>query len=269
MAYTRNQAKALCTAAELTVFDKSQAKMLKQLSDVQVKSLVVRSRTLRDKWRDVSRDQKRTTQTAKGQRQTLENARSADKAALFEQVHQAFVQRLADIEAGKAKAPAGVKMKVIPKKVRATSGRAARAEVKDQLDQARDDANAKLLENERSSKVASSKKKPAKKIAKKPTTKKASSSKKAPVISKNRKKRLALQEEIRAANPATGTAIRETSHDKKAPDAVPPKTQIQARNRAPHAAASQKRVARGGGTRVKAHISSANKRSQSRRDSKG
>jgi len=269
MTYTRNQAKVLCTSAELKVFDKSQAKALKQLTDAQVKSLVVRSRTLRDKWRDVSRDQKRTSQSAKGQRQTLDNARSTDKAALFEEVHQAFVQRLSNIEAGKAKAPVGAKMKVIPKKVRSTVGRVARAEVKDELDQVRDDTNAALLEKRRSVKVASSKKKVAKKTPKKPTTKQASSSKKAPVISKSRKKRLAVKEEIRAANSDKEKATRDTSNDKKAPDAVAPKAQMQARNRAPQAAAAQKRVARGGGTRINAHVSSANKRSQSRRDSKG
>ena len=284
MAFTRTQAKALCNSPELDMFDKSRPKLLKQLTAAEVKSLVNRSRKLRDKWREVSQRQTRNTQAAKGQRHTEDNARSADKAALFEQVHQAFVKRMEAVEAGKTTATPGEKVKPVPKPLRAKANRAARTIVQDKLDSARDKANAKLTEANRAAVAereaakqpppkplaAQAKNSPdplAAKPAPRKPTKKTNTSKKASLITKSRKKRLQKKEEILAENPDMVTMARPAKN--AVAGAAPPKSQTNAHNRTPHAIASQKRVARGGGTRLQGHVSSVNKRSQSRRDSKG
>lgn len=137
MDYTRNQAKALCDRSELTLFDEAQPKKLNKLTLVELQDRVSRSRVLRDKWRDVARKQKRSSQARKGHRQTAENARSKDKAQLMAEIHQAFTDRMAAAQAETVQVPMGEKEKIVPRKDRKIVNRAVRSVVRGTLDDVR------------------------------------------------------------------------------------------------------------------------------------
>lgn len=105
MNFNRNQAKTLSNAKELELFDSARPPLLNRLTITDLKRLVRRSRNLRDKLKDVKRGQVRTAQAKKGQRGANAATRSAEKARLFSDVHDAFAMRLENlINAEKAKA---------------------------------------------------------------------------------------------------------------------------------------------------------------------
>ncbi len=106
MKFNRNQAKELTNARELEMYDSAQAPQLDKLSVKELKDLVKRSRTLRDKLRDVKRSQVRSQQSKTAARGAAPAERSAEKADLFAEVHDIFAARLEKVEAGEAKAKA-------------------------------------------------------------------------------------------------------------------------------------------------------------------
>ena len=276
MTIDRRTAKALCTADEFKLYEAAQPKKLATLSAVQLRGLVSRSRTPRDKWRDLARGQRRSSQAAKGRRQTEQNARSDAKAQLFAETHQIFADKLKAVEQGQVKVPAGTKPLAVKRADRRIVTRAVRSVVKDQLDRTSRKIN-RSSSSRRSTKAAPGAKSipvvetavpaataPAKKpAAKKKVVKKSS----LPALTKARKKKLAELAQVPAPQPA-GTPG--GSKRRRTPAASAETKSITAsRNRPAKAKASESRIARGGGTRVKGHVSAAGKRSQARRDSKG
>jgi hypothetical protein len=276
--FTKAQAKALCDNKEYDVFLKSISPKLNQLTGVELKDLVDYSRKLRDQWRDVARKQRRSTQSAKGQRQTIANARSADKAALFEQVHNAFNERLKDVQTGAVEIPKGQRPASVPRKDRKIVTRAVRSVNKTRLKDAKQEINKarrileKTTQPQQESEIATSN---SKAPAKKPSPKKAAlksapakvAVKKAAVkkasASKSRSKKLAKRAEIQST--IAGSSNVATQAPKPSAGGVPSK---KARNRNLNAIASKNRTKVGGSTRIKAHVSSAGRRNQSRRDAK-
>lgn len=103
MEFTRNEAKVLANAKELELYDNARKPNLTKLTKTELKSLVKRSRTLRDKLRDVKRKQVRSKQAQKGSRGSGAADRSQEKAAMFTEVHDIFVERLAYVEEKEAK----------------------------------------------------------------------------------------------------------------------------------------------------------------------
>lgn len=103
MKFNRNQAKVLTNDRELELFDESRAPRINKLTVKELKNFVKRSRTLRDKLRDVKRSQVRSKQAAERSRGVDPADRSREKAELFSQVHDAFVARLDAVEARAAK----------------------------------------------------------------------------------------------------------------------------------------------------------------------
>ncbi len=104
MKLNRNQAKALTNAKELELYDMARPPRLNKLTVKELKNLVKRSRTLRDKLRDVKRNQVRAKQATAKARGAAPADRSKEKAELFAEVHEVFVARLAKVEAAEAKA---------------------------------------------------------------------------------------------------------------------------------------------------------------------
>ncbi len=94
MNFNRNQAKALSNTKELELFDSARPPRLNKLAIAELKRLVKRSRTLRDKLKDVKRGQVRSAQTKKAQRGAKPAERSVEKARLFSEVHDTFAARL-------------------------------------------------------------------------------------------------------------------------------------------------------------------------------
>ncbi|WP_116809421.1 hypothetical protein [Steroidobacter cummioxidans] len=93
MTYTRNQARALCTAAEYQLFEASLDR--KQHTLARLQSKIARTRQLRDKYRDLYKRQRIANRTRTGNRKGNRldsNARTEQKAHLFDEVLKRFEQ---------------------------------------------------------------------------------------------------------------------------------------------------------------------------------
>lgn len=126
MKLNRNEAKALTNAKELELYDMARAPRLNKLTVKELKNLVKRSRTLRDKLKDVKRSQVRSKQATAKARGVQPADRSKEKAELFAEVHDVFVARLAKVEAAEAKAKEKEKAaakKAAPKKPLASASK--------------------------------------------------------------------------------------------------------------------------------------------------
>lgn len=101
MPYNRVQAERLLSATELPLFLDSLADRLALHSAAQLRALVKRARTQRDKARDLWQRQRVTTRSrsgSKGGRSGDANARTERKARLFDEVLRRFEKRLADLD---------------------------------------------------------------------------------------------------------------------------------------------------------------------------
>lgn len=299
MTFNASTAKSLCTAQEFKLFQQAQTDQLEKLTVTQLKDLVTRSRNARDKWRDVSRGQKRGSQASKGHRQTADNARSKDKALLLNEVHAAFVDRLKAVEKGQADAEPGKKPAKVVRSDRKIVNRAVRSITRDVLSDEKRRINKtakkvakktatkskaeptssaaspkakkvvkkkvvkkKVAADNSSTAKAPAKKTPAKKTAKKKTAKKPVVKKK-PVITAARKKAMAKKAAAKKLTPPSDSPSKKSN---LAPD-LPP-SRIRAKNRPVKSKASDIRINQGGGLRIRGHIQAAGARKQARRDSK-
>jgi len=127
----------LFTKAERQVLDASRADRLETVSAAELGRLLARARTLRDKWRDRFRGQRRTTQAAQRARGAEGDERSREKAELFADAVDRLEARLAaaGLQSGTAvksgrRAAAAAKT---PKASRALSNRSARAATRQTL----------------------------------------------------------------------------------------------------------------------------------------
>jgi hypothetical protein len=119
MAITSSKAKAICTASEFSLVAISGKEQIKQLSAPQLHRKTALARKLRDKWRDQAAKQRRAARAKNGARQTSGNSRSAEKAALFDEVLSRFETEIAK----RAR-------KAVPLKVKLKGHRADRAEIR-------------------------------------------------------------------------------------------------------------------------------------------
>ncbi len=103
MAISAARARQICTKAELELVLQSTTKHIGSLDTKQLKSAVRRSRTLRDKWRDLAHSQTRNTKATKPDKLGDANARSAEKATLFDEALTRFEKRLSKLEVASAK----------------------------------------------------------------------------------------------------------------------------------------------------------------------
>lgn len=122
MAYNRNHARALCTAAEYDLFAASLSDGIKSLTPARLKAKLERARKLRDKYRDLLKRQRLAnrarTGTKKGARPDS-NARTADKAKLFGEVLERFSARAKLVAAAGKRAQATAARKAATARVAA------------------------------------------------------------------------------------------------------------------------------------------------------
>ncbi len=107
MAYNRLQAERLLSASELPLFLDSLADRIGAHTAAQLRALVKRARTQRDKARDLWQRQRVATRErtgSKGGASGAANARTDLKARLFDEALQRFDKRLARLDAGSARA---------------------------------------------------------------------------------------------------------------------------------------------------------------------
>lgn len=120
VAYTRTQAKTLLNASELALFDAGRTQAVRAHSPAQLRSKLQRSRRLRDKYRDLFRRQRLDTRQRTGSkdgRSGQANARSQEKAVLFDELMGRFQDRLDRVEAAADRK--AMTKKVVAKKVAA------------------------------------------------------------------------------------------------------------------------------------------------------
>ncbi len=115
MAYNRNHARALCTAAEYELFEASLADRISELTTARLKSKLERARKLRDKYRDLHKRQRlasrQRTGTKKGDRAGASNERTEKKATLFAETLKRFTDQLEKREAAEKRAAAAAARK--------------------------------------------------------------------------------------------------------------------------------------------------------------
>ncbi len=275
MTFDDKTAKSLCTAEEFKMFQKAQTGKREALTVEQLKALVTRSREARNKWTDVSRRQRRVSQTAKGHRQGIDNARSTNKALLLSEVHQAFVDRLTAVEKSGSSSPTS--KKAPGKSIRSDrkiEHRATRSINRGDLKIEKRRINRSSQSKETSQGAPASpqsvvdKATASKKISKKKSSTKAKAAASAKGVKKKatataaRKKLLAQK-----ANPAN-TSRRPQSKSRNSNVTELSKSERSARNLPLRIKSTKEKIAEGGGTRIRGHVSGSGKRSQAHRDSR-
>lgn len=108
MAYNRNQARTLCTAAEYELFESSLSDRIGELTPARLRSKLERARKLRDKYRDLHKRQRlasrQRTGTKKGDRAGGSNERTGQKATLFAETLQRYTKQVEKLAAAEQRA---------------------------------------------------------------------------------------------------------------------------------------------------------------------
>lgn len=258
MAISAARARQICTKAELDLVLQSTTTHIGKLDTKQLKGAVRRARTLRDKWRDLANSQTRGTKANNPDKLGDANARSTEKATLFDEALARFEKRLSKVDAGAGKtAPT-------KKAVSKVDHRADRASIRETLDTKTDMLNAST--NGAKKKATPVKKKTATKSAatstpaasKKAAPKKAAIKKKAPAKPPARKSKPVSANGLAAAQLAAG----QPSNNSDALTGAEKKRNLKAKTTAKATA-----VARSGSPRIQGHVSSQGRRNQAKRNS--
>jgi len=106
MAVNRRQARALSTRSELELVSASYPDAIGKLSPRALRSNITRARNLRDKQRDLLQRQKLATRARTGTK-LGGNARTAQKAELFDETLSRFTRRLQSLNKGPEPRPRG------------------------------------------------------------------------------------------------------------------------------------------------------------------
>jgi len=125
---TKTQAAKLLSAAEMAVFSTSLSPAIKELSAARLVGKVKRSRTMRDKFRDLLKRQKVATRARTGTKVGQSghaNERTAQKAEIFDEVLQRFTARLEQVQAAAARETARQEAAMAKAKARADKAAAA------------------------------------------------------------------------------------------------------------------------------------------------
>ncbi|XZE17721.1 hypothetical protein SH449x_002996 [Pirellulaceae bacterium SH449] len=250
------RAKEICTKSELELVRSSSTRNIGALDEKELKAAIRRVRTLRDKWRDKSHAQERTTKAMSPQEIGEANARSAEKSTLFNEALGRFESRLAKLGGQSEKATPRATKKVAPK----VDHRADRATVRSGLNAKMDKLNAT------GPKKTSTKKTATKNVAaegkatptkQKPKAVKKADAKKQALVA--RRKARMIKADTNAVKPVAEQASPKST---KRPATKSP------RNLAAKTSAKASAVVRGGTTRVQGHISAQGRRNQARRNAK-
>jgi hypothetical protein len=243
------QARAWCTAAELKLLESSQGPALETAGAADLRSRIVRVRTMRDKWRDLYTHQRRQVQAKQAARGNDRNRRSLEKSELFARALARLEAQLATVADAPTPPPAASTRAKPTKSKRTLGHRDARARTRAELKTKRAALSTKPA-------VAPAPVAPAPPPA--PAT---ASAPPAPAAS--------------AAPPAAKKSARSTKRSapqpktkaKKAAATLSPTPKT---TKAAHHAVKRTRIKMSGkDTRFKGHVSARGKRAQARRDTKG
>jgi len=252
------QARQICTQAELDLVLKSTTRQIGSLDAKQLRAAIRRSRTLRDKWRDLKHEQRRGTKIDNPEKLESANLRSKQKAELFDEALTRFEKRLSKLEPQPGKESTGTKRVTKPK--RSAEHRQSRAEVRGKLAEKTEMLNAPEP-------AAKTKKKSATKAAPaakaKPAAKKASATRKPPKR-KTPPKRDAPPP-VNPVAPTEGLAAAAMAAGRPPVGGDSLSSADKKRNLKATTAAKARRVSRSGATRIQGHVSSQGRRNQAKR----
>jgi len=140
MSYNRSHARRLCNRTELSLFEASLADAIRGHTPAQLQSKIARTRTLRDKYRDLHRRQSLKTRARTGAKHGhvgTSDQRTQQKARLFEealdrlQARAGQLQKAEERKAAAARAAAAAPArKKTRKKTTRTAARSSAAEAK-------------------------------------------------------------------------------------------------------------------------------------------
>jgi hypothetical protein len=260
------EARKICTSAELSLLLACRPKAIEKLAADELKTAVASARRLRDKWRDVATEQRRATQRQQKSRVTEDNARSAEKAAIFAHALTKFEAQLKKVEStdGAAKVATRTGEKKPTKAQRGQAHREVRAITRDYLKAAKRQINAASGAAKGAPKKKVAKKQAAaasagtaapKKVAKKAAVKKAAPAKKK------------VAKKVAAVKPAVKKTAKKVA---KAPKKVGVVSKDAGKQLAATTAAKKSRIkASGLLARVRGHVVARGRRAQGKRDSRG
>jgi len=251
------QARQICTQAELDLVLKSTTRQIGSLDAKELRAAIRRSRTLRDKWRDLKHEQRRGTKIDNPEKLESANLRSKQKAELFDEALTRFEKRLSKLEPQPGKESTGTKR--VTKPTRSAEHRQSRAEVRGKLAEKTEMLNAP--EPAAKTKKSATKAAPAAKA--KTAAKKASTTKKPP-----KRKAPPLREAPAPINPVAPTeglaaATMAAGRPPVGGDSL--SSADKKRNLKATTAAKARRVSRSGATRIQGHVSSQGRRNQAKR----
>jgi hypothetical protein len=280
MAYNRNQARGICNKTEYALFASSLKGEVEKLPQARVQSGIKRSRTLRDKYRDLHKRQRLATRDRVGTKKGIKpdtNARTEQKAKLFAEVLARFEAHLKNLKAEEkaqarsagAKKKAGKKKAAKKKVAKKTAGKKKAAKKKAAKKKAakKKVAKKKVAKKTATKKTVAKKKVAKKKVAKKKVAKKKVAKKK---VAKKATKKKATKKKVAKKSAAKKTAAKKATSKKAVRKKAGKKRAARKASTfvSEQAAAASKRQ-REQNTRSRAvmgHTSASTKRRQAKRD---
>lgn len=275
MAISVAQARQICTQSELDLVLQSTTRQIGSLDAKQLRSSIRRARTLRDKWRDRAASQTRDTKSQNPDKLGEANARSSDKAQLFEEALGRFEKRLSRVDGTTNGAAAASKTKPA-KQARTSAHRATRASVRSTLSKQAGKSDAAAPASARAANAATAKAaapgETAATAASKRTVAKKGSSTKVSAKRKGPPKRKAAPSSSTSAVPtatapvAPGLAAAAMAAGR---DSATASTAGTKKRKSPTNAAAKTTAAKpGGGPRMSGNVAAQGRRSQAKRGSR-
>jgi hypothetical protein len=264
VAISAARARQICTKAELDLVLQSTTIHIAKLDAKQLKAAIRRTRTLRDKWRDLAHSQTRDTKATDPDKLGDANARSSEKAVLFDEALGRFEKRLTKVDAATEKAMAA-KTPATKRAVAKVDHRADRANVREKLNEKTD-----ILNSASAATPAKKKSSPVKVPVKKTATKASSNGK--PLATKKAapKKKSAAKPPARKPRPvamdglaAAQIAAEQSPVTSEKLSGAKKNSNLKAKTKAKATA-----VARSGAPRIQGHVSSQGRRNQAKRNSR-
>ncbi len=269
MAISVAQARQICTKSELELVVQSTTQQIGKLDAKQLKAAIRRARRMRDKWRDLAASQTRDTKAENPEKLGKANARSDEKAQLFDEVLGRFEKRLTKVEPANGE-PSKRSGNSTTKASRAGEHRQSRAAVRERLNEKTELLNAeappkratkKSATAKATSKQATATKTPAKKASTKKATSAPATSKRAAVKKKGVKKATAKK-----SPPSDGLAAAAIAANREIDPEGQPTKSDKKRNLKATTAAKATAVKRSGAPRIQGHVSSQGRRNQAKRN---
>lgn len=135
MAFTKSQAKSILQPSEFTFDAVTIGTRLQKLTKAEANDFVVCACSVCDQEINVAQKQQLRSQSKADQQQTNDKSRSELKAASWQEIHQAFIDRQSVVTVGRVQVAADVKATSIARRTRKVINRVDRMVVRQEVAQ--------------------------------------------------------------------------------------------------------------------------------------